>query len=210
VNAPKQATRIERFCKTTRWFHWTFALSFLGLAGTGAALTLREAFGIGPEAADALAEAHEVLAIVLLTAPWLVGASGDTRRWLVDLAEIARFDRLDLEWLRIKATPWRSRDLPPQHKLNAGQKLNALAILALSVVLTASGVHLWREPAAFVALALHLAAFVAWLPAFGVHLFMVFVYPPTRPALRGMLRGSVSREWARQHHQSWVESEESR
>ena len=30
--------RIERFCKTTRWFHWTFVLPFLGLAATGVTL----------------------------------------------------------------------------------------------------------------------------------------------------------------------------
>lgn len=202
--------RIPRFCKTTRWFHWTFALSFLALAVSGAALALRETLGMDPETGEALLRAHEIVGVVWLTAPWLVAASGDTDRWLADLEQVTRFGPHDLAWLRAQALPWRKLPLPEQDKLNAGQKLNALAVIALSVVLATTGIHLWRAPGAFVALGLHLGAFLAWLPAFGVHLFMALLNPATRPALRGMVRGEVSRAWARHHHRRWVESEERR
>jgi formate dehydrogenase subunit gamma len=208
MSSGSEAKQIDRFCKTTRWFHWTFALSFLGLAGTGSLLFLREPLGLGEQGAQTLIEAHEIIAVVFLTAPWLVAASGDTRRWLADLAEILPLGRDDLAWLRAQMTPWRRRDLPAQGKLNAGQKVNALLILILASVLTITGLHLWREPGAFVALALHVGAFAAWLPTFAGHLFLALLNASTRPALRGMLLGTVRRDWARHHHQRWVDSVE--
>ena len=51
--------RIERFCKTTRWFHWTFVLPFLGLAGTGATLALREQVGLAEDTTRTLVRVHE-------------------------------------------------------------------------------------------------------------------------------------------------------
>jgi formate dehydrogenase subunit gamma len=197
--------RIDRFCKTTRWFHWTFALSFLGLAATGALLFLREELGLGKETAHTLIDAHKILAVVFLSAPWLVGVSGDTRSWLADLTEIIRFGRHDLEWLRAQMTPWRRRELPAQDKLNAGQKLNALVILGISSITTVTGLHLWWEPGAFVPLVLHVGGFAAWIPVFAGHLFLALINPSTRPALRGMVLGKVNRDWARHHHERWVD-----
>lgn len=208
MSASSEAKHIERFCKTTRWFHWTFALSFLGLAGTGSLQFLREELELGEATARTLIDAHEIIAVVFLTAPWLVAASGDTRRWLADLAEIVPLGRDDFTWLRAQMTPWRQHELPGQGKLNAGQKVNALLILVIASVLTVTGLHLWREPGAFVALALHVSAFAVWLPTFAGHLFLALLNPPTRPALRGMVLGSVRRDWARHHHELWVDSVE--
>lgn len=50
--------RIERFCKTTRWFHWTFVLPFLGLADSGATLALRESLGFAEETTRTLVRVH--------------------------------------------------------------------------------------------------------------------------------------------------------
>lgn len=198
--------RLPRYCKTTRWFHWTFALSFLALATTGAVLLLREALALEHGTVLGLVNAHKIIAVVFFSAPWLIAASGDTRRWLADMAEAMRFGRHDLEWLRgqgpalLRGTP-----LPAQDKLNAGQKLNAIAIAGIAGVMAGSGLHLWGDPGAFIALLLHLGGFIAWIPAFAVHLFMALVNPSTRPALRGMVLGDVSRNWAEHHHGRWVE-----
>jgi formate dehydrogenase subunit gamma len=208
MSTASDAAHIDRFCKTTRWFHWTFALSFLALAATGSPLFLREQLALGEETAHTLIEAHEIIAVVFLSAPWLVAASGDTRRWLADLTEILPIGRDDLAWLRAQLTPWRQCELPGQGKLNAGQKLNALLVLGLSSVLTVTGLHLWREPGAFVALALHVAGFAIWIPVFAGHLFLALVNVRTRPALRGMILGTVRRDWARHHHRRWVDSVE--
>jgi cytochrome b subunit of formate dehydrogenase len=35
------------------------------------------------------------------------------------------------------------------------------------------------------------------------HLYMALVHRATRPALRGILSGSVDREWAHRHYPRW-------
>jgi formate dehydrogenase subunit gamma len=207
VSDAAETDRVERFCKTTRWFHWTFALSFLSLAATGAILFLRESFDLSPEQAGDLEEAHLLIGWFFLIVPWLIGLSGDTRRWLSDLSECTRISRSDFLWLaRQPLAMFGEVELPPQGKLNAGQKLNALAVAVLGGALVGSGLHLWSDRGAFAALMIHIGAFLAWIPAFGVHLFMAVVNPATRPALGGMLSGRVSRKWAEHHHGLWVAS----
>jgi formate dehydrogenase subunit gamma len=198
--------RVPRYGRTTRWFHWTFALSFLALALSGALLLGRGSLGLEVAAAERLVELHKIAAVVFLTAPWLVALSGDRRAWLRDLAEAARVGRDDLIWLARQPLALLGRaELPPQHKLNAGQKLNALAVAAISGAMAVTGIQLWLEPASFVALVVHVVGFVLWLPSIAVHLFMTLVNPGTRPALRGMLTGEVDRDWAAHHHARWLE-----
>jgi formate dehydrogenase subunit gamma len=198
--------RVERFCKTTRWFHWTFALSFLALAATGGALFAREALGLSAERAAWLLGAHKIAAVSLLIAPWLVALSGDTRRWLADLGEVLRFGRADCAWLASGPRGWLGRaELPPQGKLNAGQKLNALVSAVVAGASIASGLVLWQQPGAFAALLVHLAGLFTWLPFFAIHFFMAVLNPATRPSLSAMFSGRVARAWAEHHHARWLE-----
>ena len=200
--------RIERFCKTTRWFHWTFVLPVLGLAGSGVVLALREALGLTETTTRALVRAHEAIAMFWLLAPVLVLLSGDTQRALADLTAPLRIAKNDLRWLSLQPLAALGRaELPPAGKLNGGQKLNALAIGALALGLAATGVWLWLRPGALVPFFVHLALFVTWLPAFAGHFYLAVLNPGTRPALRAMLDGSVPLDWARHHHPLWVEAE---
>jgi formate dehydrogenase subunit gamma len=201
--------RIERFCKTTRWFHWTFVLPFLGLAATGATLALREQFGLAEETTRALVRSHETIAVFWLLAPPLVLLSGQTRAALRDLVLPFRITRDDVRWLALQPRAALGRaSLPPAGKLNGGQKLNALLAMALGVGLAATGVWLWRRPGALVPWLLHLALFAAWLPAFAGHFYLAVLNPGTRHALRAMFAGDVDLDWARHHHPLWVEGRE--
>jgi len=201
--------RVHRFGRTTRWFHWTFALSFLSLAGSGSLLLCRAELSIDAADVALLVEMHKITAIVFLTAPWLIGLSGDRATWLRDLSETARFTRDDLVWLARQPLAMLGKaELPAQDKLNAGQKLNALAVAAISGAMVVTGLHLWREPGSFFALVVHVSGFLAWIPAFAVHLYMALINPSTRPALASMIRGDVDRAWAAHHHARWLESVE--
>jgi formate dehydrogenase subunit gamma len=201
--------RVERFCKTTRWFHWTFALSFLALALTGCVLAFQEELGLGRACADLWLRAHLLCALFFAIGPALVVLSGDTRRWLADLSEAVALSRADLEWLARAPRALLGRaEQAPQGKLNAGQKLNALGVAALVGALVVSGVDLWLEPGAYVALLIHVSALIAWLPLFAVHFFMAVINPATRPALRSMWSGLVPRKWAAEHHARWLEEQE--
>ena len=200
--------RIERFCKTTRWFHWTFALPFLGLAGTGLALALREPLGLDVAATQRLVHVHEALAAFWLIAPLLVLLSGQTREALADLTLPFRFGRMDLRWLALQPLVALGRAVePPAGKLNGGQKLNGLLACAFACGLAASGLWLWRRPGALVPWLAHLALFAAWLPVFAGHFYLAVLNPGTRHALRAMFGGRVDLDWARHHHPLWVEAE---
>jgi formate dehydrogenase subunit gamma len=204
----RQLERIERFCKTTRWFHWTFVLPFLGLAASGLALALREPLAFSEETARALVRAHEGIALFWLLAPPLVLLSGDTKRTLADLREPLRIAKSDLRWLALQPLAALGRaELPPAGKLNGGQKLNALLMAALSMGMALTGAWLWLSPGALVPFFVHLVLFVAWLPAFGGHFYLAVLNPGTRPALRAMLTGDVALDWARHHHPLWVAAE---
>jgi len=197
--------RIERFCKTTRWFHWTFVVPFLGLAATGATLALREVLGLTAETARTLVHVHEGIALAWLLAPPLVLLSGDTRRTLTDLRAPFRFSGSDLRWLALQPLAILGRvELPPAGKLNGGQKFNALLVMATASGLSATGVWLWLRPAALLPFLAHLALFALWLPGFAGHFYLAVLNPGTRPALGAMFRGDVDLGWARHHHPLWV------
>lgn len=199
--------RIERFCKTTRWFHWTFVLPFLGLAGTGSALALREQLALAEETTRALVRVHEGIALFWLLAPPLVLLSGQTRAALADLTLPFRITRDDLRWLALQPLAALGRaELPPAGKLNGGQKMNGMLAAGLGLGLAATGLWLWRRPGALVPWLLHLALFAAWLPAFLGHFYLAVLNSGTRHALRAMFAGDVDLDWARHHHPRWVEA----
>jgi formate dehydrogenase subunit gamma len=197
--------RVDRFCKTTRWFHWTFVASFLTLAATGGLLALQGPLGVTAVARDDLASLHRAAAVALAALPAVVLLSGSTGVTLRDLGETLRWTRDDLRWLALQpaaALGW--AELPPAGKLNAGQKLNALATAGLAIGLGASGTWLWLRPGALLPWFAHVALFLLWIPAFAGHFFLAAVNPSTRPALRGMVLGTVDRDWASHHHGAWI------
>ena len=202
---------VERFGKTVRWFHWTFALAFVFLAATGGLLALRTPLGLAPALARRILTAHEAAAVWLAVVPAVVVLSGNTREFFHGLSPLVRWSLDDLRWLALQPFAFvKTITLPPAGKLNAGQKVNALAMSGLTVALAASGTVLYLRPGALAPLAVHVFCFLAWLPLFAGHLGLALVVPSTRPALRGMLTGRVSREWARHHHPRWIEDLEAR
>lgn len=197
---------VERFSKTVRWFHWTFAVAFVSLAATGGLLALRGPLGIDHDLARRIITVHEAAAVWMLVVPLIVVLSGNTKEILRELSMLVRWSRDDLRWLALQPLSFVKKiTLPPMGKLNAGQKVNGLAMAGLTFALIASGVGLYLRPGALLPLAIHLFCFLVWLPLFAGHLSLALVIPGTRPALRGMLTGRVSREWARHHHPSWIE-----
>ena len=112
-----------------------------------------------------------------------------------------------MRWLRWAVT--RRGDQPPQGRFNAGQKLNTAFVFGLMVVFSVSGLLMYlQETDASVrgrtsAILVHdIATWIA-VPLVAGHLFLVLVNPSTRHSLRGMVLGSVRRDWARRHHPKW-------
>lgn len=94
-------------------------------------------------------------------------------------------------------------------RFNAGQKVHAVARAAIAVLFAFSGVLLWlgeRNTTLRLdgTIVLHDAlTYVATILVVG-HLYLALIAPHTRPALRGMIRGTVRASWARAQHPKWL------
>jgi formate dehydrogenase subunit gamma len=193
--------RVPRFTFQERAVHWLVALSFLYAGLTGLALWsphlywLASVFGGGETVAGWHPWGGIAYALVLAVM---------FRNWAGQM----RLDRDDRAWLR-KAHRYAVHDeqgLPEAGRFNAGQKMLFWAQSAAAVLLFASGLVLWFPEATSHALRLtailvHPFAAVVSLFAIVIHFYMGTAAIPG--TLRGMIRGWVSRGWAKAHHPKW-------
>jgi formate dehydrogenase subunit gamma len=192
--------RLQRFSRTERAVHWVHATAFLVLLGTGLALylpSLSELVGRRP----LLKSIHVYTAVAWIVALVLVIAFGDRRSLRATAREIDLFDRDDRAWLR--------RRHPPQGRLNAGQKVNAILTAVFAVLFAVTGVLLWygerdtRFRFAQTILIHDWLTYVSFFLFLG-HLYLSVIHPRTRHALSGITRGWVYEDWAREHHAKWA------
>jgi hypothetical protein len=99
-------------------------------------------------------------------------------------------------------------DTPPQGRVNAGQKLNAIFTAYSTVAFVVTGLILWqnrRFPFEVVSQAntIHTALAYLALAVFLGHLYLAALHPATRHSLHGMVFGTVRRTWAEHHHPLW-------
>jgi len=192
---------IPRFTTAARALHWTTAVVVLVCAVTGLVLY------VGPLTARVgnrtLVRDVHVVAGLAMPVPLLVAYAGRWRSGVrADVRRLGRWTRADRRWL------WsRGRDAGEQvGKFNAGQKANAAFILGMLPIMVVTGsIMRWYEPfdigyrtgATFVH---DWTAIATWLVVTG-HILFALADPA---ALRGMLRGRVSRAWAEDKHPLWA------
>jgi formate dehydrogenase subunit gamma len=200
---PVNATRrLPRFTRTERSFHWVHAGAFVILLASGLCLylpSLSEAVGRRP----LLKSIHVYTAAAWIVALVLVLVVGDRRSVRATVREVDTFDADDRAWLRHRHVP--------QGRLNAGQKLNAVATAAFAVLFSVTGFFLWygeRDTRFRFANTLLIHDWLTYvsLSLFLGHLYLAVIHPATRHALNGMTRGWVDEDWALQHHRKWAES----
>lgn len=199
---------VRRFGRTEIIYHWAQAVPYLFLAGTGAALLAHHFRTLGPEARETLRLVHLVTAALQVALPATVALAGDTRALLANAREAWVWRRDDFVWLwRMHLLPlFPATELPPVGKFNAGQKVNFMLVMVAIPTFAASGLVMWLVPGALLPWYVHLATFAVSMPMLAVHLFMATLNPSTRHAMRAMVVGTVSREWAAHHHGAWLAS----
>lgn len=198
-----EAPYVQRFTPTERALHWVHALSFFLLLATGIALyvpALTQGFGSRALLRDVHVATAAAWAIALVT----VVVVGDRAALRETLRDIDALDADDRVWLRTRRAP--------QGRFNAGQKLNAAITAAVALLFAVSGLLLWygaRDNAFSLAsaLLLHDVLTVFAVVLVAGHLYLALVHPSTRHSLRGMTRGDVRVEWAREHHAKWAPAE---
>jgi formate dehydrogenase subunit gamma len=179
------------------------ASAFLVLLGSGLCLylpSLAQLVGRRP----LLKDIHVYTAAAWAVALALIVVLGDRRALVATAREIDGFDRDDRAWLRGRR--------PPQGRLNAGQKVNAILTAAFAALFSITGLLLWygeRDTRFRFAstLLVHDWLMYVSLILFVGHLFLAVVYPRTRHALNGMTRGWVREDWALEHHRTWAEAQ---
>lgn len=196
---------IPRYSWAQRLVHWLLTLAFLALAVTGLLLVVRPAAGL---AAGGISRAvHRVFAVLWLALPFLYAAL-DRQGLRRLLRDSFRLDRDDLRWLAQMPRYFlgRAHNLPPQGRINAGEKVHHALIIAGYVTISASGLLMWLGKqllgaGAFVAaLWVHdISAFLLVILTIG-HVYFVFVYG----ALCAMTTGCVSRRYAELEHPKWL------
>jgi formate dehydrogenase subunit gamma len=180
-------SRLPRFSRTERAFHWVHAAAFLVLLGSGLCLylpSLAELVGRRP----LLKDVHIYTAVAWLVALVLIFVFGDQES-LVDTAREVN-------------------ELTPS-RMNVGQKLNTIVTAAFAVLFTVTGFFLWygerntrfRMPQA---LLVHDWLMYVSFFLFVGHLFLAVIYPKTRHSLNGMTRGWVDADWALVNHPEWA------
>jgi formate dehydrogenase subunit gamma len=152
---------------------------------------------------------HQVAVIpfVLLPIAYTILLPKQTKELLI---ESFSYGRDDWEWF--KHMPGymfgRTRGVPPQGRLNAGQKLHHASTFLMFVTVSASGFVLWLGKGRLGANGLASAAVVHDLSMLGLsvlmigHVYFTFLYD----ALSAMRTGFVTEEYARMEHPKWLEA----
>jgi len=114
----------------------------------------------------------------------------------------------DIGWI-FKAGGYFSKkaSVPPQDRLNAGQKLFYLLLLIAGIAVSASGFVIWLMPGVrkWVLLS-HLAhniSFDLLIIAVPIHIYLATLANPG--TFRIMVYGTVPIEWAKKRHAKWVQ-----
>jgi formate dehydrogenase subunit gamma len=194
--------RIVRYRLTTRIAHWAVALLYTLLFASGFALFhpsfywMSELFGGGPM----MRVLHPFMGVALFVIFVAYGAS------------VARENLLapsDKTWLaNAAAIMAKEKEVPVEGKYNAGQKVMFWLMVACVLGLTASGVLFWRPyftdtfgaDVRRIAVPVHVFFAFLMFAAIGVHVYAAFF---TKGSTTAMLRGWVTRAWAKFHYPGW-------
>lgn len=117
----------------------------------------------------------------------------------------------DIGWI-LKGGGYFSKkaQVPPQGKINTGQKLYYLFVLVTGIAISASGLVIWLRPAAadlnkwiLLSHLIHNISFDLMVIAIPLHIYLATLANPG--TFRIMVYGTVPVEWARKRHPKWVQ-----
>jgi len=195
---------LQRYTASERANHWVVGICFILLALSGLAFfhpaffPLVNLFGGGPWARILHPYIGVVMALFFLV-------------MVVRFASLNTMAQRDWEWVKRvgEMVNGDDHDMPVQGKYNGGQKLLFWGLVLSMLLITLSGVVMWRSWFSFsvgmvrTAVVVHAAAAVFMIGLIFVHVYAAIW---TRGTIRAMLYGTVTRAWAKQHHRDWYRS----
>ncbi len=192
---------LTRFTTPERVIHWTVAICFVLLALSGLAFfhpafwPLVQFFGGGVWARIL----HPFIGIVIAVAFCIefLNFQGQNRLTAEDRTWIKRIGKM---------LSGGADDMPAQGKFNGGQKLVFWVMSLCIVLLLLSGLTMWQAYFSVPVTLVRWASVVhAATGAFFIGLIIGHIYMGiwNKGAIQAMVYGTVSRAWARHHHESW-------
>lgn len=208
---------IFRWVLVERIGHWAYVLLFIAAFISGSAA--------GEGAEDSVSAAgnpgtlHGAIGLVMVGLPLMLFVLFATKRLVEDLREITHWDADDRLWLRKAALGGAllRREMPPQGRLNAGQKLATMlaGLLALGIVFTGCillfvGHGRLSEGAWELTLGFHVGFVIGAVIVLVGHVAHVVLLKGGTRYLASMFSGRLDGETAKEHHYKWWKQAQSR
>jgi formate dehydrogenase subunit gamma len=208
ISAGRSGRKVPRFTSFERFSHWLTAVSFVVLGLTGLNITFGKVLlrpWIGPDAFSAWSQIAKYVHNYT-SFSFVIGLAVIITMWTKDNIP----DRIDVAWFRQGGGFIKSRHAPAR-RFNAGEKLVFWGALGFGILVAISG-YLLIFP-------FYVTNIFGMQIAQGVHgiIALVFVamilghiYIGTlgmEGAFEAMGTGEVDLNWAREHHDLWLEDE---
>jgi formate dehydrogenase subunit gamma len=197
---------VRRYLPTQRLVHWIGVPAFLVLLFSGVALLFPPLAFLATGGTSRLI--HKIASFVLAALP-VVYIVLNPKAAKELLKESFTYTRDDIEWFKHMPAYFfgRTKGLPPQGRINAGQKLHHAATFIMFITIGASGLVLMFGKGQLGPDGLGIVAMIHDLSMLGLtvlmigHLYFTLVYD----ALSSMLTGFVTEEYAKMEHPQWLE-----
>ena len=200
---------VRRFRKRAIWTHWLHTAAFIVLLITGFIMFFHLTGFAGDKAIKMI---HRAAAVIFVMIP-VIYSIIDPRTALTFLKEAFLWGRDDLGW-EISAVNYYfggKAHMPPQDRINAGQKIWQLIVVVSGLLFTITGVVLWffrlKIPVGVYQgfLLLHAITFILVLVWFLWHVYLATLHPRFPESLSSMLDGNVSESYAAEHYRKWYD-----
>jgi formate dehydrogenase subunit gamma len=199
--------KILRYQLSQRLIHWFGVVSFMLLLVTGLILEFSPLSFMA--AGGTTRTLHRIGAVLYILWP-IAYALLKPRQFVEVVKESLTYGRDEIEWFKHMPLYFTGRAcmMPPQGRVNAGQKIHHLGVGIASITIVASGLILWigkgeLGPNGLAATAiLHDLSMLVLTILFVGHSYFTFLYG----ALPAMISGYVTEEYARLEHSKWLAS----
>jgi formate dehydrogenase subunit gamma len=199
-----------RWLLVERIGHWAYVLLFFAaLVSAGAA---GEGAEEGGASAGGAALLHGVLGLVMVGLPLVLFLLFARRRLVENVREITHWDADDRRWLSkaVLGGALLRREMPPQGRLNAGQKVATMlaGLLALGIAITGClllfvGRGGLSHGTFDTTLGLHVGFVVGAVVVLVGHVAHVILLKGGWKYLASMFTGRLDEQTAREHHYKW-------
>ncbi len=198
IAKPSPEEKILRFVVAQRIAHWLWSIPFVLLLITGLAVLIGAPDGVLRTGGLV----HRAMAVILTMAPIFYAVTHPQGLGQL-IKDSFTYGKDDVQWF-LKAPYYflgHAEQMPPQGRLNAGEKVHhALTILGL-LAIGGSGYVLWfakgQNPELFLAAGMiHDLSMALLTVLFLGHLYFTFVYDD----LMAMIDGTVTRRYAEMEH----------